>query len=369
MSMNTDKPIAVVTGSSGLIGYEVSERLIELGFHVMGFDRPGMPHPPPDAENIPFDLTDDASIREAFDVVRREYGNRIASVIHLAAYYDFSGEPSDLYDKVTVQGTRKLLYALRSFQVEQFIFSSTMLVHAPSQPGQKINEDWPLEPKWDYPKSKVTTEQLIRDARCSISAVMLRIAGVYNDMCHSIPIAQQIKRIYERQLLSHFFPGDTAHGQAFVHLDDTVESILQTVRHRSTLPEETAILIGEPETLSYEELQKQFGQLIHGEDWTTVQIPKALAKTGAWVQDKLPLGEEPFIKPWMIDLADDHYELDITRARQQIEWTPKRNLRDTLPVMVENLKRDPVKFYEENNLELPSELESRAAGSAAGRGT
>ncbi|HEV2293063.1 MAG TPA: NAD(P)-dependent oxidoreductase [Tepidisphaeraceae bacterium] len=348
--MSTDKPVAVVTGSSGLIGYEVSERLIEE-FHVMGFDRPGVPHPPPDAENIPFDLTSDESIRDAFDVVRRQYGNRIATVIHLAAYYDFSGKSSPLYDQVTVQGTRRLLYALRSFEVEQFIFSSTMLVHAPCQPGQKITEDWPLEPKWEYPQSKVTTEQLIRDARCSINAVMLRIAGVYNDMCHSIPIAQQIKRIYERQMLSHVFPGDTSHGQAFVHLDDTVDSILHTVRHRRELPAEVPILIGEPETLSYEEIQKQLGRLIHGEDWNTVQIPKAMAKAGAWVQDKLPLGEEPFIKPWMIDLADDHYELDITRARQLIHWEPRHNLRDALPLMVEALKRDPVRFYEENNLD------------------
>jgi nucleoside-diphosphate-sugar epimerase len=350
--MSTDKPIAVVTGSSGLIGYEVSERLMH-DFHVMGFDRPGVPHPPPDAENIPFDLTDDASVRGALDLVRNKYGNHIATVIHLAAYYDFSGEPSDLYEKVTIQGTRKLLYALRGFDVEQFIFSSTMLIHAPCQPGQKINEDWPLEPKWQYPQSKVTTEQLIRDARCSISAVMLRIAGVYKDNCHSIPIGQQIKRIYERQMLSHVFPGDTSHGQSFVHLDDTVESILQTVRHRSTLPKETAILIGEPETLSYAQLQKQLGQLIHGEDWSTVQIPKPMAKAGAWVQDKLPLGEEPFIKPWMIDLADDHYELDITRARQLIEWEPKHTLRDTLPLMVEALKRDPAKFYKDNNLGDP----------------
>lgn len=354
--MTSSKPIAIVTGSSGLIGYEVSERLIGE-FHVMGFDRPGMPHPPPDAENIPFDLTDDEVIRDAFDFVRGHYGNRIATVVHLAAYYDFSGEPSDMYDKVTVRGTRRLLYALREFEVEQFIFSSTMLVHAPTEPGRPINEDSPMEPKWDYPKSKVQTEQLIRDARCSISAAMLRIAGVYNDMCHSIPIAQQIKRIHERQITSHVYPGDTSRGQSFVHLDDTVDAIVQTVEHRHSLPKEVALLIGEPETISYEELQQRLGQLIHGEEWSTRQIPKSVAKAGAWVQDKLPLGEEPFIKPWMIDLADDHYELDISRARELIKWNPKRKLRDTLPMMVENLKRDPVKFYEDNNLELPSRLE------------
>jgi nucleoside-diphosphate-sugar epimerase len=67
------------------------------------------------------------------------------------------------------------------------------------------------------------------------------------------------------------------------------------------------------------------------------------------VQDKLP-GEDPFIKPWMIDLADEHYELDITRARKLLGWNPKRSLRDTLPKIVDSLRSDPQGFYEANNL-------------------
>jgi hypothetical protein len=34
-----------------------------------------------------------------------------------------------------------------------------MLVHAPYEPGQKINEEWPLDASWDYPQSKVETER------------------------------------------------------------------------------------------------------------------------------------------------------------------------------------------------------------------
>ena len=67
---------------------------------------------------------------------------------------------------MTVQGTRRLLDALKKFEVEQFVFSSTLLVHAPSpEKGVKINEDWPLEPPWAYPKSKAETEALICERR------------------------------------------------------------------------------------------------------------------------------------------------------------------------------------------------------------
>jgi nucleoside-diphosphate-sugar epimerase len=232
-----------------------------------------------------------------------------------------------------------------------------MLVHAPCEPGERINEDWPLEPKWDYPKSKVRTEELIHREHGSIPTVTLRIAGVYDDACHSIPLAHQIQRIYERRLTSRVYPGDTSRGQAFVHLDDLLDALVLAVERRTRLPSELTLLIGEPETLSYDELQRKFGRLIHNEPWETQQIPKQLAKTGAWFQDNLPFAEEPFIKPWMVDLADDHYELEISKARTVLDWQPKRRLRDTLPKMIAALKDDPVEWYRKNKLEPPSWLE------------
>src|SRR5688572_25736873 len=326
--MVKDKPVAIVTGSSGLIGFELSETLVEQGFRVMAFDRPGIPHPPPDATNIPADVTSEESLAEAFARVRREAGERISSVIHLAAYYDFAGEPSPLYEKVTIRGTERLLRHLREFQVEQFVFSSTMLVHAPCEIGQRIDEDWPLDPKWDYPKSKVATEELILANRGLIPAALLRIAGVYSDRCQSIPLAHQIQRIYERKLTSKVFPGDISTGQSFMHLDDLVDAFVEVVTRREELPPEVTMLLGEPDPLSYDELQRKFAWLIHRDpDWDTVRIPKAVAKAGAWVQDKIPGIDEPFIKPWMIDLADDHYAMDISRARKLLDWTPKRSLR------------------------------------------
>jgi nucleoside-diphosphate-sugar epimerase len=347
--------VVIVTGSSGFIGSAVVRRLAHT-FRIIGFDREGGPHPPPEAEGVGVDFTSDESVTAAFERVRYAYEGQIASVVHLAAYYDFSGEPSPLYDEITVRGTGRLLRALQAFDVDQFVFSSTMLVHAPCEPGERINEDWPLDPKWDYPRSKVAAEDLIRRERGKIRAVSLRIAGVYDDECHSIPLANQMQRIYERKLTSKVFPGDVSRGQTFVHLDDVVEAIAKTVEHRHQLGPDETFLIGELDTLSYDDLQRAFGRLIHDEEWETRPIPKALAKAGAWLEDQVP-GEEPFIKPWMIDLADDHYALDIARGRTVLGWEPKRSLRDTLPRMVSALKAGPRDFYKKNKLEAPSWLE------------
>jgi nucleoside-diphosphate-sugar epimerase len=146
-----------------------------------------------------------------------------------------------------------------------------------------------------------------------------------------------------------------------------VAALRAPVARRNELPPEAVILIGEPDPLSYDELQRLLAGHIHGEsDWETTQIPKAVAKAGAWVQDQIPGIEEPFIKPWMIDLADDHYALDISRARQLLSWSPRHTLRDTLPRMVTALKTDPERFYRANKLEgAPPHHETTAAGRAA----
>jgi len=116
-----------------------------------------------------------------------------------------------------------------------------------------------------------------------------------------------------------------------VHRDDVVDAICRAVRCRGELKGTPAVLIGEPEVMSYEDLQQELARLIHGESWLTRSIPKPLAKFGAWLQakgekivpDAIDHGREPFIKPFMISLSDDHYEIDISRARDKLNWSPR----------------------------------------------
>lgn len=354
------KETILITGSEGLLGQAITEHLQDQ-YNVIGLDIDEPSEPPEKSKFVQMDVTSDDSVRLAVEQCGKWSNNQIASVIHLAAYYDFGGEDSPLYDKITVQGTERFLSELKNLNVEQFVFSSTLLVHQPCEPGQTINEDSPVGPKWAYPESKVQTEQLLREKHGDIPIVILRIAGIYDDYCHSLPLSHQIQRISEKWTTSQVYPGNLDAGQALLHQDDLLEGVEKTIEKRKHLPREAVFLLGESETMSYGELQEELGELIHGREWETVKVPKALAKVGAWAQEHNPLSEDPFIKSWMVDLTDDHYALDTSRAEEQLGWIPQHSLRATLPKMIAALKNDPVSWYREHNLTMPSELEAAAA--------
>lgn len=360
-------PLVVITGAAGEIGTALVQRL-EKQFKVVGLDVPGTEAA---CDLIHCDLTTDDSVHNALDQLAESYGRKIASIVHLAAYFDFTGEDHVLYEKLNVEGTRRLLKSLQAFDVERFIYSGTMLVHQAGEPGLPITENTALNPKWAYPKSKAAAEEVIRAEHGEIPYTLLHLAGVYDEHTAVPTLSEQIRRIYERNPHGHAYAGSLDVGQAFLHKDDMVEAFARTIEQRTELPDDSVILIGEPDTLSYGELQTEIAGLIHeDEDWRTFTLPKPLASLGAWIESKsepvvpddIDQGEKPFIRPFMVDMADDHYELDIERARRLLDWEPERRLRNVLPEIVSNLMADPLGWYEANGITPPPWLTAAGEG-------
>ncbi|HKY95409.1 MAG TPA: vitamin K epoxide reductase family protein [Kiloniellales bacterium] len=348
----------IITGAAGNVGSAIIGALKD-DYRVVGLD---LPDKQADCETVAVDLTDPRSVEQALKTIADRHGREIAAVIHLAAYFDFTGEKKPLYDKINVGGTRNLLAALQAYAVERFIYAGTMLVHRPGKPGERIDETQPIEPKWAYPTSKAETEAVIRQERGSIPVLLLHIAGLYDERSLIPTLAHQVAHLYERDIKSYVYPGDLEAGQSVVHKEDLAAAFRQAVDKRNELPEEAVILIGEPEVMSYGALQRRLGQLIHGEqDWPTLRLPKALASAGAWAEaalepvipDALDQGEEPFERPFLVAMADDHYEIDIGRARRLLGWEPRHRLADRLPGIVESLKRDPLGWYKANRVTPP----------------
>lgn len=354
-----NRPLVLITGAGGNIGSSLAAALKD-NYRVVGLDRESSDS---DFPIIAADLTDEHSVVEAIDRIAADHGHHIASVVHLAAFFDFSGEDKPQYAAVNVHGSRNLLGALQQLDVEQFLYSGTMLVHKPGSPGERIDESREIEPGWAYPRSKAQAEEAIRETHGNIPVVFLHLAGVYDKRTSVPTFANQIARIYERDFESHLYSGDIDAGQAMLHRADMIDAFIRTIDRRDRLPDDTVILIGEPETIGYADLQDKIGCLIHGEgEWTTLRVPAPVATLGAWAQDKaepvipdaIDQGERPFIQPFMTRMASDHYAIDVTRARELLDWTPKHRLADELPTIIAELKEDPAEWYKANRITPPA---------------
>src|SRR5690606_34502014 len=135
-----------------------------------------------------------------------------------------------------------------------------------------------------------------------------------------------------------------------LHRDDLVDAVTRVVDRRADLPDETELLVGEEETPTYAEMQQRIGQFVHGQDWRTFALPKEVTKICAWMQEQV-LDQDTDVNAWMVENADDHYEIDVTRAKALLDWQPRHSLTATLPEMIRRLKADPTDWYETNKLE------------------
>ncbi len=350
----TNRELVLITGAGGRIGRALADKLSDK-YRVVGLDLPAVA----DAEHIyGCDITDETSVARAISEIKETAGTQVAVVVHLAAYFDFSGKESPQYEAVNVEGTRNLLKGLAALDVDHFVYSGTMLVHEAGEPGERIDETAAINPGWAYPESKARTEQVIRDVAPDLhpgmSVLLLHLAGLYDDRTAVPTLSHQIARIYERDMKSHAYSGDLRAGQSVIHIDDMLDLFQRAIDRRDNIEGIETVLAGEPDAIGYDRLQTAIGKLIHGEvSWATLTVPPTFAKAAAAVQvaaeppipDAFDEGEKPFIKPFMIDLSSDHYALDISKARSLLNWEPKHSILEGLEALVSNLKADPSRWY------------------------
>jgi len=354
-----DKKLIVVTGCSGRVGSEIVKRLKDT-YAVIGLDIVPTKEPSEDYEFIKVNLGNEESIHSALEQIRLKHGSKITSFIHSAAYHNFKGGEWDMYEKITVKGTEHLLNFLDGFEVDEFIYFSSYLVHQPNYMGNPLNESSPLLGSWELPRSKILAEKITHNLGKKIrSKVILRLAAVYDDTCNSIPLSNQIQRIYEKQFAGRVLPGNAHHGVTYLHMNDLLHCVDILINKRDELVGNHTFLIGENSRLTYDESQRLIQQLIFGVEWRTDRIPKWVAKLASWFQNAIPIWGPSFIKPWMIAHAADNYECNTTKARRELNWQPMHQLKNSIPKMIASLKENPVKWYAQNQLIMPSWLKKK----------
>ncbi|MDE2059105.1 MAG: NAD-dependent epimerase/dehydratase family protein [candidate division NC10 bacterium] len=154
--------LTLVTGGTGFVGTAVVRLLLSEGYAVRALVRRGS-----DIQNLNGldvelafgDLLNKESLRQAFKGCRRLY--------HVGAHYSLWEPSSEVFYRVNVDGTKKLLEAAMEEGVERVVYTSTVGTLGYREDGSPADEETPAsleQMTGHYKRSKFLAEEEVRGA-------------------------------------------------------------------------------------------------------------------------------------------------------------------------------------------------------------
>ena len=229
----------LVTGHAGFIGSNLTQRLLSMGYRVVGVDNYNDYYDPKikrgnvkefkNHENFTehrIDITDKKALVKVFE------DNQIEVIIHIAARAGVrpSIENPELYEKVNVSGTKNLLDLAVKHKVKQFVFASSSSVYGEQEKIPFSESDKLDRPVSPYAETKLKAENLCQDYanKHGLLMTVLRFFTVYGpkgrpDMAPYL----FTKKVLENTPITRF--GDGSTSRDYTYIDDIVEGIVKSI--------------------------------------------------------------------------------------------------------------------------------------------
>jgi nucleoside-diphosphate-sugar epimerase len=264
---------------------------------------------------VPGDLRD----RAALD--RAAAGAEV--VYHIAAIYRQAGVSSDQYAAVNAAAVGELVRAAARAGARRVVHCSTVGVHGDIE-HPPADEDAPLRPGDIYQRTKLEGERTARAAAADtgVELVVVRPTGIYG------PGDRRLLKLFRGVARRRFVV--LGSGRIFYHLT-YIEDLVEGFRLCGTVPAaagRTYILAG-PEVTTLNELI----EIIAAE--ARVAPPRLhLPVWPFWVAGAAceavcrPVGIEPPLYRRRVDFFTKSRAFDITRARQELGYSPRVGLRE-----------------------------------------
>jgi len=305
----------LVTGATGFLGGHLIEEMSK-GSHVPvcayragsdtgKIDQLGL-------EKINFDLTDPAAMRAAL--------TDIDAVVHLAAYYTFTGR-KEVYEKVNVKGTGDLVKACEDAGVRRFLYCSSTEAMGPiaDPPG---DESSPLNPQYEYGRSKARAEELVRAS--DLNWTILRPSGIYGPS-NIDDVAFYFITSF-KGFASKFIIGSGKNLIQFVHVKDVVQAFMKALEAPASIGRTYIITQARPYT--YEEVYRVLADIFQQPEprW---RVPKGLAKIMMMPIEGFSalIGRENFLyRRETVESVTSDRAFSIDRAREELGYEPEYDL-------------------------------------------
>lgn len=216
----------LITGSSGTIGTRLGEKLLNLGYEIIGVDwKTNKWHKNLEKRTIHLDLRNK-------NLVLKKLPNKVDLIIHLAAnarVYELVKNPDLARDNMIT--TYNILEYARINKIKNILFASSREVYGNTKKAKHKEEDVKIENcESPYSASKIVGEALIHSYhKCfGINYVITRLSnvyGMYDESDRVIPLFTR-KAIKNENLV--VFGKDKILD--FTYIDDAVEGVVKVIQ-------------------------------------------------------------------------------------------------------------------------------------------
>jgi nucleoside-diphosphate-sugar epimerase len=346
-------PRVIVTGGSGFLGRRLVGALLPRA-RVVGIDRrPRAEAYVPAHENMSWqqiDLGDAAAVEETFAEIRA--AGRVDAFIHLAAYYDFTGEEDPEYRRTNVDGLGHVLAACRTLGLRRFVFASSAGATRVLHDRTPLNEDAPADGDHVYARTKKIGEELVREAARHFPTVSVRFGALFSDWCEFPPLYFLLETWLSNAWNARCLGGRGETATPYLHVRDAVSFVLRVLERMDALAPSLTLLASADGAVSHRELFEAATAYAAGRARTPILVPALLARPGLALNDLVGRmrGDRPFERPWMARYIDTKLCVDASRTRRILSWEPhpRLGLLSRVPYMIENKRSDPVEWKRRN---------------------
>lgn len=300
---------ALVTGATGFIGQHLVARLLDSGWRVAALLRPGASFSELDIEAL---QVFEGDVTQS-DALRAACASGPDAVFHLAANTSTSRDDAALQQKVNVEGTRRLIEAMRDSGSGRLVHVSSVSVHGFS--NRVINEQSAFDPavRWiNYCRTKADAEKLVGAAIADgMDAVVVSPAHVMGPWDQNNWI-RMIRMIDDGSL-----PGVPPGSGSFADVRE-VAAALAAAATRGPAGEK--YLLGGPHA-SFRTLVAELARALEVPLQARPMPGWLLKAVARWRSAVARLrGREPELSPEAAAFVCGHEYCDSTKARQMLDY-------------------------------------------------
>ena len=306
---------AFVTGGSGFIGGRLIGRLAREGVTVRALarsDDSAAKVEAAGADPVRGDLDDEDAIRAGADGCRYAF--------HAAAKVEDWGRPED-FERINVEGTRRVLRATRAAGVERFVHVGTEAALLAGDPLVNADESWPLRPdsKALYPASKARAEQAVRDASGGgFATAVVRPRFVWGP--GDTTVLPMLVDLVKRKQFAWI--GGGTHRTSTTHVDNTVEALILAADNATP---GAAYFVTDGDPISFREWVEKL-LATQGVEAPSRSVPRpvaaALAAAGETATRLLRRDGPPPLTRMSYWVSGLECTLDDSRAREELGYRP-----------------------------------------------